>query len=57
MPLSRPTASQRAELGVPKHRLREAESMNEVSIIRVDLKTNLFQLHGAATDLSVLCRK
>ena len=44
------TASRCAILVVSKHKLKERASMEEVSIIGVDLAKNVFQLHGAAAD-------
>ena len=40
-----------------KHKLKERASMCEVSIIGVDLTKNVFQLHRAAADGSVVFRK
>jgi transposase len=40
-----------------KLKLKEAASMGEVTIIGVDLAKNVFQLHGAAADGSVVFRK
>jgi transposase len=37
--------------------MSERASMKEVSIIGVDLAKNVFQLHGAAADGTVLFRK
>ena len=51
------TASRCAILVVSKHKLKERASMGEVSIIGVDLAKNVFQVHGAAADGSVLFRK
>jgi hypothetical protein len=51
------TASQCAKLAVLKHQLKERASMEEVTIIGVDLAKNVFQLHGAAGDGSVVFRK
>ena len=45
------TASRCAILVVLKHKLKETASMEEVSIIGVDLAKNVFQLHGAAADV------
>jgi transposase len=42
---------------VSKHKLKEMASMGEVSIIGIDLAKNVFQLHGAAADGSVVFRK
>jgi transposase len=42
---------------VSKHKFKERASMGEVSIIGVDLAKNVFQLHGAASDGSVVFRK
>jgi transposase len=50
-------ASRCAILVVSKHKLKERASMEEVSIIGVDLAKNLFQLHGAAADGAVVFRK
>ncbi|EAQ26823.1 hypothetical protein [Roseovarius sp. 217] len=44
------TASRCAILVVSKHNLKERASMEEVTIIGVDLAKNVFQLHGAAAD-------
>lgn len=51
------TASRCAILVVSKHKLKERASMEEVTIIGVDLAKNLFQLHGAAADGTVVFRK
>ena len=51
------TASRCAILVVSKHKLKERASMEEVSIIGVDLAKNVFQLHGAAADGAVVFRK
>ena len=51
------TASRCAILVVSKHKLKERASMEEVSIIGVDLAKNVFQLHGAAADGVVVFRK
>src|SRR5690606_554004 len=51
------TASRCAKLVVSKHKLKERASMGKVSIIGVDLAKNVFQVHGAAADGSVLFRK
>jgi hypothetical protein len=56
MPLSL-TASRCAKLVVSKHKLKERASMEEVSIIGIDLAKNVFQAHGAAADGSVVYRK
>jgi len=50
-------ASRYAILVVSKYKLKERASMGEVSIIGVDLAKNVFQVHGAAADGSVLFRK
>jgi transposase len=42
---------------VSKHKLKERASIGEVSIIGVDLAKNVFQVHGASADGSVLFRK
>jgi transposase len=42
---------------VSKHKLKERASMGEVSIIGVDLAKNVFQLHGASAEGSVVFRK
>jgi hypothetical protein len=44
-------------LAPSKHKLKERASMGEVTIIGVDLAKNVFQVHGAAADGSVLFRK
>ena len=51
------TASQCAKLAVLKHKLKERASMGEVTIIGVDLAKNVFQVHGAAADGSVVFGK
>jgi transposase len=40
-----------------KLKLKERASMGEVTIIGVDLAKNVFQLHGAASDGTVVYRK
>jgi transposase len=40
-----------------KHKLKERASMGEATIIGIDLAKNVFQVHGAAADGSVLFRK
>jgi transposase len=50
-------ASLCAILVVSKHKLKERASMGEVTIIGVDLAKNVFQVHGAAANGSVLFRK
>ena len=52
-----PTASQCAKLVMLKSREKERASVKEVSIIGVDLAKNVFQLHGAAADGTVVFRK
>jgi hypothetical protein len=52
-----PTASQCAKLVMLKSQGKERASMQEISIIGVDLAKNVFHLHGAAADGSVLFRK
>jgi transposase len=42
---------------VLKHKLKERASIEEVTIIGVDLAKNVFQVHGASADGSVLFRK
>ena len=42
---------------VSKHKLKEKASTGEVTIIGIDLAKNVFQLHGAASDGSVVFRK
>ena len=51
------TASQCAKLAVLRTQVKERASMEEVSIIGVDLAKNVFQVHGAAADGSVVFRK
>lgn len=51
------TASRCAKLVVSKHKLKERASMRGVGFIGVDLAKNVFQVHGAAADGSVLFRK
>ena len=51
------TASRCAILVVSKHKLKERASLEEVSIIGVDLAKNVFQLHGAAADGAIVFRK
>jgi transposase len=51
------TASRCAILVVSKQKLKERASMEEVSIIGVDLAKNVFQLHGAAADGFILFHK
>ena len=53
---SRLTASQCATRVVSKHKLKERASLGEVSINGVDLAKNVAQLHGAASDGSVVIR-
>jgi hypothetical protein len=50
-------ASRCAKLVVLKHKLRERAFMEESSIIGVDLAKNVFLVHCAAADGSVLFRK
>ena len=57
MPLSPPTASRCAKLAMSKLKLEETASMREVTIVGVDVAKNVFQLHGAASDGSVVFRK
>ncbi len=45
------------QLAVSNYKLKERASMGEVSTIGVDLAKNVFQVHGAAADGSVLFRK
>jgi len=40
-----------------KHKFKERASMGDVSITGADLANNVFQLHGAASDGSVVFRK
>ena len=40
-----------AKLVVSKHKLKERASMREVGIIGVDLAEDVFQVHGAETDV------
>jgi hypothetical protein len=42
---------------VSKHNLNKRASMGELTIIGVDLAKNVFQVHGAAGDGSVVFRK
>ena len=51
------TASGCATLVVSKHKLKERASMEEVSIIGLDLAKYVFQLHGAAADGAIGFRK
>lgn len=51
------TASQCAKLAVLYHKLKERASMAEATIIGVDLAKTVFQLHGAASNGSVVFRK
>jgi transposase len=50
MPLS-PTASHCAKLVVASTRTEERASVDQVTIIGLDLAKNVFQLHGAAADV------
>nr|WP_247651433.1 IS110 family transposase [Roseovarius autotrophicus] len=52
-----PTASQCAKLWALKPSKSKEASVKEVTIIGVDLAKNVFQLHGAAADGSVVFRK
>ena len=49
------TASRCAILVVSKHKLKERASMEEVSIIGVDLAKNVFQLHGVDRFEKAVC--
>jgi hypothetical protein len=49
VPLSQ-TAAQCAKLAVSKRKPKDRASMEKVSIIGIDLTTNMFQVHGAAAD-------
>lgn len=51
------TASQCDKLSVSKHKLKDRVSTGESRIIGVDLAKNVFQVHGAAADGSVLFRE
>ena len=52
-----PTASQCAKLAVLKLKLEETASMGEATIVGVDVAKNVFHLHGATSDGSIVFRK
>jgi hypothetical protein len=52
-----PTASQCAKLVMLRSPGKERASMNEVTIVGVDLAKRVFQVHGAAADGAVVFRK
>ena len=51
------TAAQCAKLAVLKHKLKDRASMGEINIVGIDVSKNVFQLHGAAADGSVVFSK